>query len=56
MVAVSFNGVRRSVKPKAQKNPSEELPRGFVCGIRVISFRKANKREGATHELPLTRD
>jgi len=24
-------------------------------GIRVISFRKANKREGVTHELSLTR-
>ena len=25
-------------------------------GIRVISFRKANKREGATHGFTLTRD
>lgn len=25
------------------------------CGIRVISFRKANKREGAVHGFTLTR-
>jgi uncharacterized DUF497 family protein len=25
-------------------------------GIRIISFRKANKREGANHEFTLTRD
>jgi uncharacterized protein len=27
-----------------------------ACGIRVISFRKANPREGAQHGFSLTRD
>ncbi len=26
------------------------------CGIRIISFRKANKREGATHGFTITRN